>query len=469
VGHDASPCGGAAAVPFEERIALWRERLGAVTGNPGAVAGVYRRSLAACEAPTWRERARLLSMLLDAMPGMPGKVALWRVMFRDLGAADALYRGILARARTPAELRQLHDALGLKSIDPGVLARILKEAKTPGARVTKLRALVAQWPDDFTLALTLLDALEDAGDDFAAGARQLARALRARPDADARVRTAVGELYLRLAGRAPDAAERALEESEARRAFGEIVEFAPDDPVARRRLGDLLRAHGWYAEAARQYETLARLAPDDTSVPLLLAAAAEGTGKLEEAVRWTEKGGAAGDPSAAQGTARAARAFAATWLAWGRLDALAAGHAAEAATLAARLSRVRSAEGGGDAHGRARVTLTWAHPELYPTLWTSALGAPMPASEGDVTLGIAAATVPVGGREAFVEIRLEPDELEHAARLGAEAVLTAVFDEGGPEEKIVRTKVTFAAPAGEKLRAQRRFALSASTLKEVTP
>jgi len=463
VSHVAWGCSGAAAVPFEERAALWRERLGAATGNAQAVARVYRQSLSSCEAPTWRERSRLLSMLLDAMPSVRGKVELWREMFTDLGAADALYRGMLARVRSPVEVRTLHDALGLKSIDPGLLERLLKEARTPGERVTRLRALVGQWPDDFALALRLLDLLEDAGDD--AGARDLGRALRARPDADARVRTAVGELYRRLAARDSEPSQRALDESEGKRAFGEIVEFAPDDPIARRRLGDLLRAHGWYAEAARQYETLARLSPDDGNVALLLAAAAQGLGKLEEAVRWTERGGAAGSPDEGQGPARTARAFAATWLGWGRLEALAAGRADEASALAARLARVRSSERleGGVNRG-TRVALTWAHPELHPSLWSNALGAAMPAPEGDVTLGIAAATVPARD-DAFVEVRLEPDELEHASRLGAAAVLTVVFDEGTPEEKIVKTALTFT----RRGRPSRRFSLRAGAVKEVTP
>ena len=164
----------------------------------------------------------------------------------------------------------------------------------------------------------------------------------------------MGELYLRLSSRDTDAAQKALDEAEGRRAFGEIVEFSPDDPIARRRLGDSLRAHGWYAEAARQYETLARLAPDDASVALLLAAAAEGMGKLEEAVQWTRKGGQSGAPDADTGAARTARAFAATWLSWGRAEALAAGRADEARALAARLSQARLVSGSPATRRRAR-------------------------------------------------------------------------------------------------------------------
>jgi len=121
VDHKPSPCSGAALVPFEERIGLWRERFGRVTGNPNAVAGIYRSALASCEAPTWRERSKLVSLMLDAMPTVSAKVSLWRVMFTDLGVADALYRGMLARVRTATEVRELHAALGLQTIDPGVL------------------------------------------------------------------------------------------------------------------------------------------------------------------------------------------------------------------------------------------------------------------------------------------------------------------------------------------------------------
>jgi tetratricopeptide (TPR) repeat protein len=440
VPHEARRCGDAAALPFEDRIALWRERLARYGGNPAAIALQYRKALAACEAPTWRERSRLIALMLDATPPIQDKVAVWRELFNDVNAADALYRGILARVRTSDDLRKLHDALGLKSMDPGDLAKVIKDAKSSEDRATKLRALALAWPDDFALAMRLLDALEDSGDD--AGARALGRTLRARPDADASLRTAVGELYLRLAARARDPLAKAADEDEARRAFGEIVEFAPDDPVARRRLGDLLRAHGWFDDATRQYETLARLAPDDGSVALLLASAAEGQGKLESAVKWSEKAGAAGDPGLIGSPASTARAFAATYLAWGQLDATTAHRAEEAKTITARLVRVLSTEARRNAHG-ARVSLTWSHPELHPTLWSNALGAPMPAPEGDVTLGIAAVVLPARDG-VIVEVRLSPDEVEHAARLGAKAILTASFSEDGEPGQIVKLPVGFA-------------------------
>ncbi len=457
--HHARRCGPAAFVSFEDRIALWRERLARFTDNPPAVVEVYRQALGACELPTWRERARLLSMMLDALPSVDKRVRLWRTMFDDVIAADLLYRGVLSRVRTADDLRRLHAALGLVSMDPGLLAKAIKDAKSPADRVTVLRKHAKTFPDDFNLAMRLLDALEDAGDDE--GARLLGRSLRARPDADAALRSAVGELYLRLGARAKAPAQKVLDEAEARRAFGEIVEFAPDDPVARRRLGDLLRAHGWFAEATRQYETLARIAPDDASVSLLLAAAAEGRGLLESAVKWTEQAGAAGAPNEVTSPAVTARAFAATYLAWGLLDARAASRNDEAKTLAARLLRVTSTE----RHPRgSRVVLTWSHPELHPTLWSNLLRAPMPAPDGDLTLGIAQVLLPA--RDGLrVEVRIEPDELEHAARLGATATLTALFDEGEESAAVARLPITFTREGS----ARRAFSLDGRGLREAQP
>ncbi|RYE94802.1 MAG: tetratricopeptide repeat protein [Myxococcales bacterium] len=374
--------------------------------------------------------------MVESMPTVGARVALWRRMFNDKGAADAIYRAMLARVRTATQMRELHDALGLKRVDPGLLDRALKAAKTPAEQIKVLRELTDKWPDDLELALRLLDALEDSDP---GAARAYARRLRQRNDADARVRTAVGELYLRLAKK-PGGGE--ADAAEARRTFGEIVEFFPDDPAARRRLGDLLRAHGWYEEAFRQYETLARLTPDDALLPLLLASSAQGLGKTEEAIRWTERAGAASAPDAGSGGGRLARAFAAAFLAWARDDAAKGGRAAELESLRERARRLTAVD--APPPGATRVILTWTHPELHPVLWSDALGAPMPAPDTDPLLGLSQVVLPRG--EGRVELRLEPDDAARAARLGAEALLTVIVDEGTPGEKITRQPVVFSRP-----------------------
>ncbi|MFO0571712.1 MAG: hypothetical protein U0263_39170 [Polyangiaceae bacterium] len=83
-----------------------------------------------------------------------------------------------------------------------------------------------------------------------------------------------------------------------------------------------------------------------------------------------------------------------------------------------------------------RVTLTWAHPELHPVLYTNALGSPMPAPGGGRDRDRSGATASKG--ERWIEVRVEKSEVEALARLGAEMLVTVVFDEIGKEEKVVR-------------------------------
>jgi Ca-activated chloride channel family protein len=198
--------------------------------------------------------------------------------------------------------------------------------------------------------------------------------------------------------------------------------------------------------------------PDDPTAMVLLAASANGLGKLEEAVRWLEKGGQAGSPDVAQGPHATARAFAALFLAWGRMDAKAAGRTDEWKALAARLDKVTSGE---KREGQVRVLLSWSHPELHPALWTNTLGTMMPAAEGDVTLGLSQALIADRGG-TLVEIRVEPSELEHAARLGAKAILTIVFSEGKDVEVIDKREITF-----EKTKPTQRFRIEGGRVDAV--
>ena len=117
-------------------------------------------------------------------------------------------------------------------------------------------------------------------------------------------------------------------------------------------MGDLLRAHGWYEEAFRQYETLAALTPDDPAVPLLLASAAQGMGRIEEAVGWAEKAAAAGSPDGSSPLSQAARASASAFLAWAREAEVRAGKQDNADKLRARArpeSRARLRKPGASA------------------------------------------------------------------------------------------------------------------------
>lgn len=440
VRHQVRPCGAGANLPLAERRILWRERLSSVRSASMALT-IYRGALEACEATHWDERALLLVSIVDRLSGITDRVELWRALLKvSPAAADAVYRFMLLRVQTAEDLKQLHDALGLQRIEPTLLAALLKKASTPVERLTLLRGAADRFPDDTELALLVLDAYEDARDD--GGGRAFARTLRRRVDATAHVRTQVGEYYLRLAAREQNAFS-ARDAEEARRTFGELVEFAPEDPLARRRLGDLLRAHGWFEEAARQYETLGELTPDDASVQLLRALAANGMGRVEEAVRWTEKAASTGAEDGTSPLALAARAQASTFLSWARIAAASAGRSADVERLRTRAARLSSREGS-----HVRFTLTWAHPELRPALWTVTSGSAAPAPDNLPLYGIAQAFV---ADPALVEVRLDPEDAANAARLDTRAILTAVRGEGTPEERIARAEVSFRDQDGKPL------------------
>jgi Ca-activated chloride channel family protein len=228
-------------------------------------------------------------------------------------------------------------------------------------------------------------------------------------------------------------------------------------------LGDLLRAHGWYEEALRQYQTLATLTPDDPSVPLLLASAAQGTGKIEEAVRWAEKAASAGSPDGSSGVSLAARALASAFLSWARQDSARGGKSDEVERLRVRAARL-AASGQGQG---VRVVLSWAHPELRPALWTNALGSMMPAADNLPLLGVAQAFVPTAPTP-LVELRLDPEDAARAARLDAKATLTLVVGEGTAEERIARVDVGFRGQDG-KPRDSVRLRFENGALAEGTP
>jgi len=448
--HERAPCGRGADLPLSERLVLWRERLGGGVGVEIALR-VYRTALADCEASDWRERSALLVQIVDHLGSIRDRVALWRALLAiSPTAADAVYRFMLLRVQTSQDLKELHEALGLSQIEPQLLDALLKKANNAAERLALLRGAAEKFANDSELSLLVLDAYEDAGDE--AGGRAWARKLRRRVDASSHVRTNVGEYYLRLSARAKGPqAERDAEE--ARRTFGELVEFAPEDPLSRRRLGDLLRAHGWYEEARRQYETLAALAPDDPSVPLLLAAASQGTGRVEEAVRWAEKAAASGSPDGESQLALAARAWASAFLCWARQDSAQAGKTVEVEHLRVRAARLAASEQGQG----VRVILSWAHPELRPALWSNALGSMMPAPDNLPLLGVAQVFVP-STPTPEIELRLDPEDAARAARLELKATLTVLLGEGTAQERLARLDVTFKDREGKPLdRVRLRF------------
>ncbi|RLB57255.1 MAG: hypothetical protein DRJ42_00720, partial [Deltaproteobacteria bacterium] len=287
-------CSDASRQGLDTRQRLWRERLAASGGVPGAL-HVYREASSSCEVGSWRARRTLLRMMLRGVGGIEAQVRLYRAFGRESPVAAYLRRAILRNVRTPHDVEIVRAGLGIDApVDWGVFSRLYKANTSPEARLRLVRTWLEVIPEEMDLRLRLLALLEETAK--IPEARRLARDLRGAPLADARVRTAVGEFWLRQD-----------DIDEARRVFSEIVETAPLDPWARKRLGDLYRTHGWYDDAYREYQTLARLRPNDDSVLLDLARAAAGAERLDEALRLEQRLSETADAGAKEGIAELAR------------------------------------------------------------------------------------------------------------------------------------------------------------------
>ncbi|HEY8428915.1 MAG TPA: AgmX/PglI C-terminal domain-containing protein, partial [Sandaracinaceae bacterium] len=339
-------CSEASRQPLEVRRTLWRERLEASGGVSGAL-GVWRDASRACELGTWRARRTLLHMMLGHVGGVPGQVQLYRALSGNESVADYLRRIILRNVRSPEDVVAVRAGLGLDvPVDWSLFSRAWKQNPDPQQRLRLVRRWLEIAPEETDLRLRLLSLLEQTG--AQAEARRLARELRADPLADARVRTAVGEFWLRQG-----------DEAEARRVFSEIVERTPLDPWARRRLGDIYRAHRWADDAYREYRTLSRLRPGDGEVLLLLARAAADAGRIDEALRLEQRLSESTDPGVDEGVAGSARLWTTVRLARLKLD--------ESADP--RSVRRRERESGALRDPPAIfVALTWDHPDDHPEL-----------------------------------------------------------------------------------------------------
>ncbi len=426
--HVRSRCSDAARLPLDDRRALWRERL-AQSGSVSSWVETYRQAIRDCEAAAPRERRALLGEL-TARAGSVGAMLDLYSYLSDASARAHVRSAVLRAVRTPEDLRLVRSRLGTSvAADWTLVEQVLARATTPAARLRALRELIAQQPGSFELRLRLLSELEAQG--RVADAVRLADALRADPLADAGVRTAVGELLLRL-GR----------EDEARRAFSEIVEFAPLDELARRRLGDLYRAHGWFEDAYRQYQTLAEIRPDDPTVLLLLASAAAGAGRTDEALRLEQRLMETSAPSAGGalrgGLARVAQLWSSVRFALLRREAREAGDAERLAALLQRMRRSGVLAGSP----ALRASLTWTHPDARLSLWAAHPGGPVTRPE-DLS--------PEFGLEAFEVAEQEAGTYRIEVRRGGEyrvgtveGQLVVVWNEGRPEETVQVVPVRFA-------------------------
>ncbi len=421
--HARSHCSGAASLSLADRLPLWQERL-RQADYAGSWIDAYRQAGRDCELGNGRDRRAFLSALVDRAGSLARMIDVYEYL-SDASARGFLRQAIFRRVRTPEDLRIVRGAFGVGEVVDWVLVeQVLARAATPAARLRALRGLLVQQPNSFDLQLRLLEELEVQG--RLPELRRLAARMRIDPLADGGVRTAIGEMYLR---------QNSVED--ARRTFSEIVEFAPLDELARRRLGDLYRAHGWYEDAYRQYETLATIRPDDPLVFLLLAQAAAGAHRTDEALRLEQRVMETAAPGVRDGVARIAQLWSSVRFAELRE---AARNAGDEETLSALQSRMRRS-GVLRGAGALRVTLVWEHPDAEITLWSARPGEALTRpSDLDAELGIEAFDVDEAENGVYrIEVRRASTD-----RVGtAQARLVVVWNKGDRDERVETEALTF--------------------------
>ena len=416
-------CSDASRQSIDRRRDLWRERLAANAGVGGALS-VWREALAQCELGNWRARRTLLRMLLRSVGGVAAQVQLYRAFGSGSSVADYLRRAILRNVRTPQDVMAVRAGLGLDvPVDWSVFSRLWRRNEDPEFRIRLVRRWLEVVPEEMDLRLRLLSLLEQTGK--LAEARRLARELRADPLADSRVRTAVGEFWLRQE-----------DEDEARRVFSEIVENAPLDPWARKRLGDLYRAHDWADDAYREYTTLARLRPGDGAVMLDLARAAANAGRTDEALRLEQRLSESAEEDAPTGAATFARLWTGIRLSRMKL-------AAEDDATRASIRRRERQTGALRDPPALLVLFSWRHPDDAPELYLRHPSTPEDLEWERATLlggAFGVEAIPVREREEgdyLIELRrAERDRIRDVV-----GELLLIVAPGTADERIVQREV----------------------------
>ncbi len=432
-------CSDASRQSLDVRRNLWRERLAASGGVRGAL-DVWRDAGWQCELDGWRARRTLLDLMLSNVGGVPAQVQLYRALASNEAVAAYLRRAILANVRTPQDVTAVRLGLGLEApVDWTVFSRLWKRTTDPQARLRLVRQWLEVLPNEMDLRLRLMALLEETGQ--LPEAKRVARAITADGFADVKARTLVGELWLRQG-----------DEAEARRVFSEIVERAPGDPWARRRLGDLYRAHGWFDDAYREYGVLARLRGDDEGVLLLMAHAAAGAGRVDEALRLEQRLGEALEPGKVEGVAGVARLWSTV-----RLAELREVEGVDREALDRRARRTGLYREPPDVF----VALTWAHPDDAPELWVKLPSTP----EEEPFERVEVSAAPYGLEAQRVrdrdgaELSFEVRRMERDALRDLQATLTVIVAPGTEEERVHRTPLTLT-----RTEAVARFTLAGAEL-----
>jgi Ca-activated chloride channel homolog len=270
-----STCSDASARPLAQRVLVWKKRI-KTAGSEQELIQRYESARLACEVNDWLAER----IFLDLMQRQVDSAAGVEVILRHFGTRPEvqkfLAKLVLRRAVDVAMVTSVEKMLFGSAVDWNEVDLELQAIEDPEKRLTKLREYAARAPADPNGGIRLVRLL------IAGNHRDEALAL------GTRLRDQ-GFVTPHIARQLGDVLARAKLDAEAVRTYSEIVEFDPESTASRRLLGDIYLGHGWYEPAYRQYRTITDAAPQDALGWLRLAAAAAGTGRVDEALRVERK------------------------------------------------------------------------------------------------------------------------------------------------------------------------------------
>ena len=254
-----------------QRVQLWRQRLDTAQTAPELIER-YETARRACELPDWKAERTFLKLLQQRIASEGDARSLLRHFVGRPEVQKYVGKLILRRVTDERIVAAVQAMLFGSAVKWNEVDLELQLLLTPEERLAKLRELAAQAPEDPQGDIRLIKLLVQ----MAAQEEALARGRRLRDQ---------GLLTLGIARQLGDVLARAGLEQEAVRTYSEIVEFDPHAAGSRRLLGDIYLGRGWYEPAYRQYKTLTEAHSSDALGWLRLAAAAAGTGRVDEALR----------------------------------------------------------------------------------------------------------------------------------------------------------------------------------------
>jgi Ca-activated chloride channel family protein len=264
-------CSDTARRPLAERIVVWSNRLRRASAASELI-DRYDGARSTCEIPDWRSQAALLDLIEARVRSEGAAEAVLKYFAEEREAQKYVAHGILRRTVDPRIVAVVRRALFNDKARWPEIDNDLAALASPADKLSRLRQVLLSFPDDPEGELRLVRLLAESNQKDEALA--VGRRLRDRGFMSPALAQSLGDV---LAGNGFT--------DDAVRTYSEIIEFDPLSADSRRLLGDIYLRHRWYPAAYRQYKTLIDIADAEPLTWLRLAAAAAGSGRVDEALR----------------------------------------------------------------------------------------------------------------------------------------------------------------------------------------